>query len=133
MFFIVVENKESADKLQYIYRKYSKFMYLVTFAVTNDKQYAEDAVHNALIKISNKLSNVDPDNKAITKAFLYIVCRNAAVDIVKKCTFLNNDELDVENISNEDAGVVANPSEIISTRETNQKLKQSRKLPLLTR
>ncbi len=125
MFFIVVESKESADKLHCLYRRYGKFMYSVAYAVTNDKQYAEDAVHNALIKISNKLSNIDPDNRARTKAFLYIVCRNAAIDIVKKRTYLNEDELDVENISNEDAGIVANPLDIISTRETNQKLKQA--------
>lgn len=125
MFFIVVENKESADKLRLIYNRYGKFMYSAAYAVTGDKHYAEDAVHNALIKISNKLGNVDPDNKARAKAFLYIVCRNAAIDIVKNRTYLNDDENDVENISNEDAGIVTNPSDIISTRETSKKLKQA--------
>ena len=47
----VLETEEEKDKFEQLYYKYKKFVYYIAFKYMAHNNLAEDAVHNAFIKI----------------------------------------------------------------------------------
>jgi len=68
-----------AEELRACYVEQHRRLYLVALAITLDRQKAEDAVHDALLRLLKKRRR--PNN--IT-AYVVRTVRNAAIDIVRK-------------------------------------------------
>lgn len=56
----------------------------IAFDILKDEQLAEDAVHNAFIKLTNYLDKIDENDCHKTKGFIVIVIRSVAKDMYRK-------------------------------------------------
>ena len=70
--------------LSLLYEKYRRLMYQVAFGVLGDSHLAEDAVHDAFIRISDHLDMVDDADSLRTKRLMVTVGKNTAIDIYRK-------------------------------------------------
>jgi len=80
----MIESPEDTDKFTEIYNKYKSMMHNVAFKVLNNTQDAEDAVHEAFLKLAKNISKVEGISCKKTETFLVILCRNASIDIYRK-------------------------------------------------
>lgn len=71
----------TSEELRALYTEHHHRLYLVSLAITTDRQTAEDAVHNALLRLLTKNHRTkDP------LAYVMRAVRNAAIDIVRSRT-----------------------------------------------
>lgn len=68
----------TTEELRACYIEHHRRLYLVALAITLDRQTAEDAVHNALVRLLAR--NHRPDDPM---AYVMRTVRNAAIDIVR--------------------------------------------------
>ena len=69
------------DKVEYIYRKYYSLMrYIAGRVLERDGQDADDAVHDAMIKIIKNADVIDVTDPDRLKNFCCIIARNSAAD-----------------------------------------------------
>ena len=77
---LAIENEEERSFIEYIYDKYSKYMYKIANEVLNNHHDAEDVVHDIIIKIIDKadklLAQGDGDS---LKKLIVITTRNQAI------------------------------------------------------
>ena len=59
-------------------------MKYIAFDILKDEQLAEDAVHNAFIKLIKYLDKIDENNCHKTKSFIVIVIRSVSIDMYRK-------------------------------------------------
>lgn len=79
----MLQDKGSA-KFGAIYEKYKYLMHKVAFDVLHDSYLAEDAVHEAFLKLSKHLDSIGEVESLATKRYLITVTRHAAIDIFRK-------------------------------------------------
>jgi len=77
----IEEDRSSFEKL---YMEYRGLMYSVAVNVLHDQHLAEDAVHNAFLKISNHVKKISSMDCHKTKAFMVIVVRNTSIDLYNR-------------------------------------------------
>lgn len=117
--------ESNADKITELYNKYSKLMKYEAYKILGDYALSEDAVHQAFIKIMNNMDKVNHGDEAKTRNFLVIVCRNIAIDILNKRTYLNekSETIDFENTDDETTVVDSSePSRVLIDKENVRKL-----------
>ena len=68
----------TAEELRACYEKHHRRLYLVALAVTLDRQAAEDAVHDALVRLLGRSRRPREPTAYVMRAV-----RNAAIDIVR--------------------------------------------------
>ena len=122
IFFTIIESIRKSDKLKRLYDKYGDMMYNAAYSIVKEKQLAEDSVQDSFMIIKNKLDQIDEDNPKRTAAFLVIICRNAAKKIYNRQIPLNQKDEWVSRITNEEANIVANPSDIMVSNDTVHKI-----------
>ena len=84
MLFYYVSMIESGEDQRKFARLYENYKYTMMYAapqILHDQFLAEDAIHQAFLKIINNLEKIDESNVPKTKAFLVIIARNTAKDI----------------------------------------------------
>lgn len=81
-----------------IYAKYKYLLYTAAKEVLQDDYLAEDAVHNAFIKISRNLDKIDDIESFRTKRFLITIAKNAALDIYRKRKLRWDKEINISDI-----------------------------------
>lgn len=80
----LVETEEERNLITMLYTKYEQKMYRAAMDILHNKHSAEDAVHEAFIKIINKLSELTFENDVKTEALLVIIVRNISKNMYKK-------------------------------------------------
>ena len=80
----LLDTEEEKSKFEQLYYQYRKLMYLCAWEVLRDEQLAEDAVHEAFIKLTKYLKKIDEIKCNKTKRFVVIVVESAAKDIWRK-------------------------------------------------
>lgn len=79
-----MRNSSDMLKLERIYRKYASKMMNSALEILKDRALAEDAVHNAFLKLPKNLYKLDEANEKSTTAYLIVSAKNAARSIYKK-------------------------------------------------
>lgn len=77
----LLNTEEEKNQFEQIYLTYRNLMFYVAKKFLNDDLLAEDAVHNAFIKIINHLEKLKDVSSNKTKGFMVIVVENTAKDI----------------------------------------------------
>ncbi len=72
------------NKLEEIYKLYIKDMYSTAYSILRDKNDAEDAVHETIIRISRNISKFIKINSKKIRAYIIIIVRNISYDIYNK-------------------------------------------------
>ena len=83
LYLSMVETDEQRTLVEQLFSDYEQIMFRTAFAVLHNEQDAEDAVHEAFIRI---ISNIDrvrciaPDKR---KSYIIIITRNIAIDLCR--------------------------------------------------
>lgn len=77
----LIESDDDQSKFTRLYSNYKYTMFHTAYKILKDQYLAEDAIHQAFLKIVNNLSKIDETNVPKTKSFLVVITRNVAKDI----------------------------------------------------
>lgn len=75
---------KSRQKLGRIYEKYGRKMYSAAFSVLKNQSDAEDAVQNGILKIADKLNELDSKPDEVLRGYVLTVAKNEAYNIIRK-------------------------------------------------
>lgn len=84
MYMSLIDAPEEQDRFEELYYKYRMLMHRCAKEILRDDDLAEDAVHEAFLKIIRHLDKINDIECNKTKHFIVIVVENAAKDIYRK-------------------------------------------------
>ena len=84
IYMSTIDTQEEKSKFEELYYQYRKLMHWRAKQILNDDMLAEDAVHEAFIKIIRHLNKISEIKCNKTKHFVVIVVESTAMDIVRK-------------------------------------------------
>ena len=70
--------------LERMYKQYRQRMWYVAYKILEDESLAEDAVHEAFIRIARNLNKIEAMNQLQEKAYIVTIVRNVALTMVKE-------------------------------------------------
>lgn len=80
----LIETAEDKSKFERLYNDYRKLMKHIATNMLRDEFLAEDAVHEAFIKLTRHISGVDENDRHKTQAFIAIIIKSVCSDMLKK-------------------------------------------------
>ena len=84
VYLSLLETEEERDQFEILYRSYHGLMLTVAQEVLGDFSLAEDAVHDAFLKLMGCMDKITDAESSATKAFLAIVTKNTARNLLRK-------------------------------------------------
>lgn len=84
LYINAIDTPDEKRKFERLYLHYRKTMYYVALQILKDEHHAEDAVHQAFLKLIKHLDKVDDCDSYKTKAFLTVITEHAAIDLYRK-------------------------------------------------
>ena len=94
LYLTLVEDGE-VGKLEALYREYKSKMLSKAYSVLRDEGLAEDAVHNAFMRILKNLDKIDEVKSSRTRGFVLVITANVAKSMYtreKRVTVVELDE-----------------------------------------
>lgn len=92
VYFALIEEQSDREIFERVYNKYRLSMMHVAMSVLADPDLAEDAVHNAFVKVAYNIHKLDFTRDA--RALLYTITKNEAISM---CRRMNRERVFVEN------------------------------------
>lgn len=83
MYLMMIDSPEDQSKFEKIYFTYKGLMYHTAYKVLNNEEDAEDAVHNAFVKIAENISKIDEPVCPKTKVYVVTIVENKAIDLYR--------------------------------------------------
>ena len=83
-YLTLIDNIEEREVFEEVYHRYRYLMRYVAMNILHDEQLAEDAVHDAFLKILHQLSRLSDPQSTRTKNFVVIIVRNISLNMLKK-------------------------------------------------
>lgn len=84
LYMALLETEEQKGKIEYIYRKYHRYMLCVACRITGNQHLAEDAVHETFLNLIRIIDDVRSNNEQELKSFLRILTSHHAIDLIRK-------------------------------------------------
>lgn len=84
LYLTLIDDKNSQLVFTKLYNKYRKLMKYIAKDILKDDQLAEDAVHNAFLKLIKYLNNIDDIDCHKTKALIVVTIESVALDMFRK-------------------------------------------------
>lgn len=84
MYLSMVDTQEEKSKFEELYYQYRKLMFVCANNILENELLAEDAVHDAFIKLTGQLTKVSEVKSNRTKRLVIVIVENAAKDIYRK-------------------------------------------------
>lgn len=82
IYLALLETEEEKQKFELIYEKYRKLMHWIAKGILHDDSLAEDAVHEAFLRILKNLDKINKISCPQTKNFTVIIVRNVALGML---------------------------------------------------
>ena len=83
-YLTLIDDEEEKSKFEKLYYEYRHLMKHIAFDILKDEKLAEDAVHNAFIKISRHLNKIDEISCHKTRSFIVIVIESVSKDMYRR-------------------------------------------------
>ena len=83
-YLAIIETPAERDKFDEIYHTYRHTMHHVAMGILHDYHLAEDATHEAFLRIAKNMRKIEEVNVPTTKAFVVIIVRNVSLTMLKK-------------------------------------------------
>ncbi|MCD8016658.1 MAG: RNA polymerase sigma factor [Oscillospiraceae bacterium] len=80
----LIPSEDGRSKFERLYDTYRQTMYYAAFRILRHERDAEDAVHEAFLRVAVNLEKINEEDCHKTRAFLVIITRNAAIDIYRR-------------------------------------------------
>ena len=95
IYLAMLDTPEEKSKFEVLYKEYRSIMYNHAYGILKDKYLAEDAVHNAFLKLTKNLEKVNEIKCKETRNYLVILVRGAAINFYNQNKkIVSIDELD---------------------------------------
>lgn len=104
IFGITLDDEQNRRKIEEIYMLYRNLLFYTAYNILKDYHEAEDVVHSAIIKICDYLDKIEDVKCNKTRAFLVIIVRNIAINIVNRKRKMA--DVDIEKLTNIDDNTV---------------------------
>lgn len=82
-YLMMIDAPVEQSKFEKIYTHYKGLMYHVAFQILNNKEDAEDAVHDAFVKIAENITKIDDAVCPKTQHFIVTIVENRAIDVYR--------------------------------------------------
>ncbi len=105
LMMVDIDTPENKRKVVILYEKYRHLMQKVAQDVLHDSYLAEDAVHNAFIKLEKHMSDIGEPDSLSTKRYLVTITKNAAIDIYRKRNKQIQKEIYIDELGDADLPV----------------------------
>ena len=79
-----LESDDDKNIFTALYEQYENSMYNIAYSILRDRYLAEDAVHDAFLKIIKYISAISEVNCHKTKALIVTIIKSTAIDIYRK-------------------------------------------------
>ena len=119
IYMSMIETNEDKDLFEGLYLKYRKHMKYIAMQILGDEYLAEDAVHNAFLKIITHLEKFHKIDCQETKNLIVIFIRSTSIDLYRKRKreFEQIDTLDQDILTEADFSAL-NVADILSAIKT---------------
>lgn len=84
IYMSLIETEEEKSKFEQLYINYKNIMYYTAMRILKDSHSAEDAVHQAFLRVINHLDKINIKDCHKTKAFLVVIVENISIDMYRK-------------------------------------------------
>lgn len=84
IYLTLLDTQEDVSKFEQLYKTYKNRMYYIANSILKDSYLAEDAVHNAFLRLINNLEKIEDVNSHKTKGLIVIIVKNVSIDIYRK-------------------------------------------------
>ena len=118
----LVETEEERNLITMLYTKYEQKMFRVAMGILHNNHSAEDAVHEAFLKIIDKLSQLSFENDVKTEALLVIIVKNIAINMYNKDKRMELSEILEETLEDDSSYSEYHRLEETTAREAINKL-----------
>lgn len=88
-----IETPEEKSKFEQLYLEYKGLMFHVAYNILHNEQDAEDAVHQAFVKIAENIKKIDDPMCPKTHSYVVTIVENKAIDQYRKLQKHKNVEL----------------------------------------
>ena len=99
---MMIDSENDKRKFVILYEKYKYLMLKVAFDVLKDNYLAEDAVHEAFIKVSKNMEKIGDVDTRETKRYLITITKNATIDIYRKRSIQMKREIYIDELGEND-------------------------------
>jgi RNA polymerase sigma-70 factor (ECF subfamily) len=79
-----IETPDDRNKAEQLFKKYKDMMFNVANKKLRNNSLAEDAVHNAFVKIIENLSKIGEVSCPQTASYCVIICERVAIDMLRR-------------------------------------------------
>ena len=83
VYLSMIDSPEDHSKFELLYTEYRNVMYHVAFKILQNEQDAENAVHQAFLKIAEKIEKVDGTICSRTQGYVITIVENKAIDMYR--------------------------------------------------
>ena len=77
-------DKDKKEKMLQLYSMYESAMYAIAYAILNNVEQAEDATHEAFLKLYTYFDDIEKTDSQKTKALVTRIVKNKAIDTYRK-------------------------------------------------
>lgn len=81
MYLTLIDTEEEQSKFEKLYHRYKKMMIRAAYDILGEVSLAEDATHEAFIRIADNMHKVGEVESARTRNFMFTIVRNVAKTI----------------------------------------------------
>ena len=97
----MIDSPEDQSKFVKLYEEYRGLMYHVAYGILRNEHDAEDAVHQAFLKVAETIENVDGTICPRTKGFFVTIFENKSIDMYR-----HKQRYQMVELNNENMGVI---------------------------
>lgn len=83
MYLAMIDSPEDQSKFEKVYNAYKGLMFYVANRILGNEQDAEDAVHNAFIKIAENIQKIGDAVCPKTQSYVVTIVENKAIDLYR--------------------------------------------------
>lgn len=83
VYLMMIDSPEEQSKFEKVYFTYRGLMYHTAYAILNNREDAEDAVHNAFVKIAENITKISEPVCPKTQAYVVTIVENKAIDLYR--------------------------------------------------
>ena len=84
IYMLMIDSEEDRSKFERIYLQYKGLMLHVAYDILHNKEDAEDAVHQAFVKVAEHIEEIEEPICPKTKGYVVTIAENKAIDIYRR-------------------------------------------------
>lgn len=80
----IIETQEDKSKFETLYWEYRDVMYHAAYQILNNPEDAEDAVHQAFVRIAERITKIDGTICKRTKSLVVTITEHISIDVYRR-------------------------------------------------